>query len=196
MFALTKPASAAHELIPAIGDRPAVRVTFPAQPTLLALRAGRRAVGDALRAGGPDAEERAADAFTVALIRHSILSWEGIGDADGNPVEPTADVEIRDEAGVVTEVVPGTISAFLAEPRLVEAADEKWVLPWTMLDAEKNGLSLSPNGISAGAMPAGDTANSAAKPDALVDATTTTAVPPVPTTDTKPALKRGKRSGS
>jgi hypothetical protein len=196
MFALSKPGPAAHELIPAIGDRPAVRVTFPAQPTLLALRAGRRAVGDALRAGGPDADERAADAFTVALIRHSILSWEGIGDADGNPVEPTADVEIHDETGALVAVEPGTISAFLAEPRLVEAADEKWVLPWTLLDAEKNGWSLSPNGISAGATPAGDTANSAATPDASVDATTTTAALPAPTIDTKPAPKRGKRSGS
>jgi hypothetical protein len=196
MFALSKPAPAAHELIPAIGDRPAVKVTFPAQPTLLALRAGRRAVADALRAGGPDANERAADAFTAALIRHSILSWEGIGDADGNPVEPTADVELRDYDGSLIEVVPGTISAFLAEPRLVEAADEKWVLPWTMLDAEKNGWSLSPNGISAGATPVVDTASSPATPDVSVDATTTTAAPPVPTTDTKPAPKRGKRSGS
>ncbi|MBD8548003.1 hypothetical protein [Sphingomonas sp. CFBP 8760] len=196
MFALSKPGPAAHELMPAVGDRPAVKVTFPAQPTLLALRAGRRAVGEALRAGGPDAEERAADAFTVALIRHSILSWEGIGDEEGEPVEPTPDVEIRNDAGDVIGIEPGTISAFLAEPRLVEAADEKWVLPWTMLDAEKNGLSLSPNGISEGATPAGDTANSPATPDASVDATTTTAAPPAPTIETKPAPKRAKPSGS
>ncbi len=196
MFALTKPAPAAHELIPAVGDRPAVKVTFPAQPTLLALRAGRRAVAEALRAGGPDANERAADAFTEALIRHSILSWEGIGDEAGEPVEPTPDVDILDEAGVRIGVEPGTISAFLAEPRLVEAADEKWVLPWTMLDAEKNGWSLSPNGISAGATPAVDTASSPVKPDVSDDATTTTAAPAAPTTGTKPAPKRAKQSGS
>ena len=32
-------------------------------------------------------EERAV-AFAKALARRAVLSWEGIGDADGNPIDP------------------------------------------------------------------------------------------------------------
>ncbi|MBW6524419.1 hypothetical protein KZ810_13000 [Sphingomonas sp. RHCKR47] len=192
MFALCNAKPVEHELIPAIGDNPPVKVTFPAQPSLLSLRAARRATVEALRGGGAEAEERAADAFTTTLIRHNIVSWSGIGDADGKPVEPTQDVEHRDVDGNVTSVEPGTISMFLAEPRLVEAADQLWVLPWAMADAEKNGLSLSPNGTSAGATQEADTASSSATPESSADAETTPADQPAPTSDTKRARKRAK----
>ena len=171
-YALKKPESVVVNLLPAVGDRPAVSVTFPAQPSLLSIRAARRAALDALRAGGPVADERAADAFTVALIRHNIQAWSGIGNEDDETLEPTHDVEIRDIDGNVTGVEIGTISYFLAEPRFVEVADREWVLPWALADAEKNGLSPSLNGISAGAMPVDDTANSSVTPPSTGDAVT------------------------
>lgn len=197
MFTLRKaPEPVTVTLIEQIADRPAVTVTFAPQPSLLSLRAARRAVLEQLRAGGPLAEERAADAFTSTLIRHNILSWSGIGDETEQPIEPTHDVEIRDVDGNVTGIDPGTISAFLAEPRFVERCDQEWVLPWAMADAEKNGLSLSPNGTSAGAMQEADTASSSATPGAPDAAGIMQADPPVPTSGTKPARKKAKRPGS
>lgn len=194
-YALTGAKPVEHELIPAIGDRPPVRVTFAAQPSLLSIRAGRRAALAVLRKGGPDVEERAGDAFTAEIIRHNILAWSGIG-KDGEPVEPTPDTDVLDEEGNVIGSEPGTISDFLAETRLVEAADREYVLPWSQADAEKNGWSPSPNGTSAGAMQEGNIAGSPATRDGSDDAGTTTAAPPVPTKRTKRARKPAKPSGS
>lgn len=189
MFALGTPEPVTRTLIPARGDLPAVTVDFNPQPSPISLRMARRAVAAIFRDGLPDAEERAADAFTAAIVRHNILAWSGIGNGPGQPVEPTHDREILDADGKVTGVERGTISAFLAEPRLLEAADREYVLPWAMADAEKNGFAPSPNGISAGATPARDTASSPAMPDASADA------PPAPTSSEKPARTRAKRSG-
>ena len=197
MFALKKSvAPVTVTLIEQIGDRPTVTVTFPPLPSLLSLRAARRAVLEQLRAGGPLADERAADAFTTTLIRHNILSWSGIGDEHDQPIEPTHDVEIRDVDGNVTGTEQGTISAFLAEPRFVERSDQEWVLPWAMADAEKNGLSLSPNGTSVGAMQEAGTASSSATPGGSADAAMTQAIPPAPTSATKRRRKKAKQPGS
>lgn len=194
-YALTGSTPVEHELIPAIGNRPPVRVTFNAQPSLLSIRAGRRAALAVLRQGGPDVEERAGDAFTAAILRHNILSWSGIG-KDGEPVEPTPDAEILDADGKVIGATPGTISDFLAEPRLVEAADQKYVLPWSQADAEKNGWSPSPNGTSAGATQEGNTAGSPATQADSGDAGTITVAPPVPTKPRKRKPRPAKPSGS
>jgi hypothetical protein len=186
------PAAAGPEwktLIPAIGDRPAVRVAFaPVGPK--ALRQARRAVAEILRTGGPDAMEDAGDAFTQALIRAGIRAWEGIGNLAGEIVAPTHDVEHRDEDGALLRVEPGTISLFLADARLVEAADREYVLPWTRLDAEKNGYAPSPDGISARATAAPDIAGSPATPDGTAVAGN------APTKSSSPRRKRAKRSGN
>ena len=164
MYALSKkPEPEWKELIPAQGDVPAVRVLF-APVGARSLRLARRAVAEVFRSGVPDPQEAAGDAFTEAMLRAGMLEWDGIGDDDGNPIQPTPDIDILDGGGLVIGVTPGTVSAFLAEPRLVEAADREYVLPWARRDAEKNGYAPSPAGISAGATPENDTANSPARP--------------------------------
>jgi hypothetical protein len=195
-YALKKPESVVVDLLPAVGDRPAVSVTFPAQPSLLSIRAARRAALEALRAGGPNADEHAADAFTIELIRHNIEAWSGIGNEKDEPLEPTHDVEIRDIDGNVTGVTPGTIPYFLAEPRFVEVADREWVLPWALADAEKNGLSPSLNGISAGAMPVDDTANSSVMQPNTDDAVTKKTVRRVRTKSTRRKPRPAKKPGA
>jgi hypothetical protein len=194
-YSLTGAKPVEHELIPAIGDRPPVLVTFAAQPSLISLRAGRRAALTVLRQGGPDVEERAGDAFTREIIRHNILTWSGIG-KDGEAVDPTPDTDVVDEEGNVIGSEPGTISDFLAEPRLVEAADRAYVLPWSQADAEENGWSPSQNGTSAGATQGANTAGSPATQDGSGDAGTTTDAPPVPTKPKKRVRKPAKPSGS
>lgn len=189
MWALAKPEPVTKELIPARGDHPAVTVTFNSQPSALSLRAARRAVAEVLRAD-PTAIERAGDAFTAAIIRFNLLAWTGIVDANGAVIEPTHDVVIpsdeNDEIGIVQ---PGTISAFIAEPRLFEAADREYVLPWTQVDAEKNGFAPLLNGTSEGATPETDTVTSPVTPESSGDVTN------VPIESTKPKRKRVKPSG-
>jgi len=197
MFQLSSPEPVTKTLIAAHGDRPAVTATFNPQPTPLSLRHARLAVATVMRDGQPDAVQRAADAFTAAIIRHNIVGWTGIGDADGGEVVPTHDRELTDDDGNVIGVERGTISAFLAEPRLVEAADREYVGPWVERDAEKNGSSASVNGTTAAATLAPDTASSAADTGTKADAATTKpARRPARTTSTPAKPKKGKRSGS
>jgi len=179
MYALAKPAPVTKELIPARGERPAVKVTFNPQPSPLSLRIARRAAAEVLRAGGANVDERAGDAFSGAVIRHNIIGWEGIGDENDQPIEPTPDVEHRNEDGAIVRIEPGTISAFLAEPRLFDAADREYVLPWAQLDAEKNGYAPGPSGTGLGEMPAPGTVETFAAP--------------APTAAAKPTAQRGRK---
>ena len=201
MFALSsKPGPVWATLIAAHDDEPAVRVLFaPVSPK--ALRHARRAVSSILRAAGgrvtDDVTDDAGDAFTAALIRHGIREWEGIVDEDGTPIAPTPDREIYGEDGELLRAEPGTITAFLAEPRLVEAADREYVLPWTRADAEKNGSAPSRSGTSAGATQAPATADSAATPGetGVVEAKTR-APRRAPTKSTSRKRTKAKLSGS
>lgn len=148
------------ELAAAAGDEPAVEVRF-APIGVKAVRAARRAAAKALGIDEDDVEE-AGDAMSRELIRRGILEWRGIGDDAGQVIEPTHDVEVKDDDGEVIEVVPGTISAFLADPRTFEAADRLYVYPWVRRDQEKNVSSASPNGTGEAATPGADIASSAA----------------------------------
>ena len=78
-------------------------------------------------------EERAV-AFAKALARRAVLAWEGIGDADGNPSEPS----------------PEAIDALLDIWPIFEAFQLTYVSKGLLLEQEKNGSALSPNGPSAG----------------------------------------------
>lgn len=198
LFALEKQEPRWIELLPARGKKPPVEVLFPPQPGAKALRKAREAAREVLRRGGSDAMMDAGEAFSMAMIRYSILDWRGIGDEREQPVAPTHDVEIVDpETGAVIEVKPGTISAFLAEPRLYEAADRVFVVPWAQRDAEKNGLAPSPAGTSAGAMPGGDTANSPARRRKTAAAgTKKPARQPAPTKKTPAKRTKVKPSGT
>ncbi len=79
-------------------------------------------------------EERAV-AVAKALARRAIISWEGIGDADGNPIEPG----------------PDAIEALLDLWPIFEAFQLSYVSKGLLLEQEKNVSALSPNGPSAGA---------------------------------------------
>jgi hypothetical protein len=79
-------------------------------------------------------EERAV-AFAKALARRAVLVWEGIGDADGNPIDPS----------------PEAIDALLDVWPIFEAFQLTYVSKGLLLEQEKNVSALSPNGPSAGA---------------------------------------------
>jgi hypothetical protein len=100
---------------------PGVRVQF--RPiTVAAILLARTAAADVLRAGGDDAMVKAGVAFARSLAHSGIGAWEGIGDADGNPVEPTKD----------------TIDAALEVWSLFDSIDRLYVGPALIQDAEKN----------------------------------------------------------
>ncbi|ARP98198.1 hypothetical protein [Pseudorhodoplanes sinuspersici] len=100
---------------------PGVRVQF--RPiTVAAILLARTAAADVLRAGGDDAMVKAGCAFTRSLAHSGIVAWEGIGDADGNPVEPTKE----------------TIDAAVEVWALFDAVDRLYVGPALLQDAEKN----------------------------------------------------------
>jgi len=100
---------------------PGVRVRF--RPiTVAAILLARTAAAEVLRVGGEDAMVKAGIAFTSSLAHSGIATWEGIGDADGNPVEPTKE----------------TIDAALELWPLFDAIDRLYVGPALIQDAEKN----------------------------------------------------------
>ena len=89
-------------------------------------------------------EERAV-AFAKALARRAVLAWEGIGDADGNPIDPS----------------PEAIDALLDVWPIFEAFQLTYVSKGLLLEQEKNAFALSPNGPSAGASDTARVANPA-----------------------------------
>ena len=91
----------------------------------------------------PAVQDLAADAsndtraavFAAALARRAVVDWEGVGDADGNPLL----------------VSPDGIDALLSLWPIFEAFNLQYVSPGMLLDAEKNGSAPLPTGTSAGA---------------------------------------------
>ena len=112
---------------------PGVRVRL--RPLTTALMVAAR--GDPAIADLPEgaATEEAALAMAKALARRAILGWEGIGDVDGNPIEPS----------------PEAIDALLDIWPAFEAFQTHYVAKALLLDAEKNGSAPLPTGPSAGA---------------------------------------------
>jgi hypothetical protein len=90
--------------------------------TVAAIIAARQAAADAIRTAGEDASTGVA-AFTRSLARWGILAWEGIGDADGKPVDPS----------------PENIDALLEVLPAFDAIDRFYVLPALIGSQEKNG---------------------------------------------------------
>jgi len=103
--------------------------------------------GDPVVAALPEdaTDEESALAFAKALARVAILDWEGVGDANSLPIDPSAEA----------------IDALLDLWPLFEAFQTKYVAKGLVLDQEKNVSSPLPNGSSTGA---GTTARAAAKP--------------------------------
>ncbi|WP_062563553.1 hypothetical protein [Paracoccus aminovorans] len=112
---------------------PGVRVKL--RPLTTALMVSAR--GDPPIADLPEgaATEEAALAMAKALARRAILAWEGIGDADGNPIEPS----------------PEAIDALLDLWPAFEAFQSHYVAKALLLYAEKNGSAPLPTGPSVGA---------------------------------------------
>ena len=85
---------------------------------------------------GPMATEALALTMAKALARQAILDWEGVGDAEGQPVP----------------VSPAAIDALLDIWPVFEAFQTLYVSKGLLLDAEKNVSPPLPIGSSAGAI--------------------------------------------
>ena len=79
-------------------------------------------------------EERAVS-FAKALARRAVLAWEGIGDTDGTPIDPS----------------PEAIDALLDVWPIFEAFQLTYVSKGLLLEQEKNASAPLPSGPSAGA---------------------------------------------
>lgn len=89
-------------------------------------------------------EERAL-VFAKALARRAVLDWDGVGDADGNVIDPN----------------PEAIDALLDIWPIFEAFQLVYVSKGLLLEQEKNVSAPSPTGPSVGAIA---TARPARKP--------------------------------
>ena len=112
---------------------PGVRVQL--RPLTTALMVATRS--DPAVEGVPEdaSDEERAVAFAKALARRAVLAWDGIGDADGKPIDPS----------------PEAIDALLDVWPIFEAFQLTYVSKGLLLEQEKNAFALSPNGPSAGA---------------------------------------------
>ncbi|KNX40695.1 hypothetical protein ROTO_27630 [Roseovarius tolerans] len=129
-----------HDLVP--GVRAELR------PLTTALMVGTRS-DPAVEAVPVDAsDEERAVAFAKALARRAVLTWEGIGDADGNPIDPS----------------PEAVDALLDIWPIFEAFQLTYVSKGLLLDQEKNVSASSPSGPSAGASATAKRAKRPAKP--------------------------------
>ena len=109
-------------------------VTVFIRPLTAAIFSAARAdleAGDLIDA---EAQEIAA-ALVKAIARRTILSWEGVGDAEGNVIEP-------DETA---------INALFDLWPIYESFNERFIARWLLLSDEGNGFAPSPTGTSAGA---------------------------------------------
>jgi hypothetical protein len=112
---------------------PGVRVQLRPLTTALMVATRSDSIVECLAADASD-EERAV-AFAKALARRAVLAWDGIGDADGNPIDPSAQA----------------IDALLDIWPIFEAFQLTYVSKGLLLEQEKNAFAPLPNGPSAGA---------------------------------------------
>ena len=112
---------------------PEVRVQLRPLTTALMVATRSDPVVEAIPEEASD--EQRAVAFAKALARRAVLSWEGIGDADGNPIDPD----------------PDAVDALLDVWPIFEAFQLTYVSKGLLLEQEKNVSALSPTGPSAGA---------------------------------------------
>jgi hypothetical protein len=125
---------------------PGVRVQLRPLTTALMVATRRDPVVESLPEEASD-EERAV-AFGKALARRAILTWEGIGDADGNPIDPS----------------PEAVDALLDIWPIFEAFQLTYVYKGLLLEQEKNASAPSPSGPSAVASATAKRAKRPAKP--------------------------------
>ncbi|WP_137703182.1 hypothetical protein [Marimonas lutisalis] len=116
-----------HDLVPG------VRVQL--RPLTTALMVATRSDTAVEEVPEEASDEERAVAFAKALARRVILAWDGIGDADGNPIDPS----------------PEAIDALLDVWPIFEAFQLTYVSKGLLLEQEKNALAPLPSGPSAGA---------------------------------------------
>lgn len=158
---------------------PGVRVQLaPVTPAafILAREQARRVFQE----GDDDAQVNAQVAFTHYLASRGIVAWEGVGDADGEPVPPTRDEGIKDASGEVVEVRKGTITLLLENYSAYESIDRLYVGPVLDQEAEKNASSPSRTGPSATATPIAEGAGKAARRRAKPAPSPSTSPEPTP----------------
>lgn len=112
---------------------PGVRVQLRPLTTALMVATRSDPAVEAVAADASD-EERAL-AFAKALARRAVLAWDGVGDADGNAIEPS----------------PEAIDALLDIWPIFEAFQLAYVSKGLLLSQEKNASAPLPSGPSAGA---------------------------------------------
>jgi hypothetical protein len=117
---------------------PGLRVQLRPLTTALMVAARADPTLDLAAAEGEDAVPTEALALTMAkaLARQAILDWEGVGDAEGQPLP----------------VSPAAIDALLDIWPVFEAFQTIYVSKGLLLDAEKNVSPPLPIGSSAGAI--------------------------------------------
>jgi hypothetical protein len=82
-------------------------------------------------------QDQLALAMAQAVARRAVLDWEGVGDAEGNPLP----------------VSPEGVTALLEVWPIFEAFQLGYVAKGLVLEQEKNVSAPSPSGTSAGAVP-------------------------------------------
>lgn len=117
--------------------------------------------------------EALGDAYSEELIVAGLVDWEGVGDAEGNPL-PCTEAHKR---------------MLVADPACFDRLDAHYVLPFALRIAEGNASPASPNGTGAGATRARAIAGSSAKPKARSGAKA------APTASTRAKRPKAKRSG-
>ena len=128
---------------------PGLRVQLRPLTTALMVEARADPALDIATSEGEHAVPTEALALTMAkaLARQAILDWEGVGDAEGQPVP----------------VSPAAIDALLGIWPVFEAFQTIYVSKGLLLDAEKNVSPPLPIGSSAGASVIAPPARAAAK---------------------------------
>lgn len=113
---------------------PGVRLKLRPLTTALMVSARSDAAIQALPSdAGP---EELAMIMAKAVARRAVLDWEGVGDAEGNPVPVTSE----------------GIDALLDIWPAFDAFQSAYVAKWLLLEQEKNVSAPLPNGGSAGAI--------------------------------------------
>ena len=128
-----------HELAPG------VRVQL--RPLTTALKVATRSDPDVEAVTDETSDETRALIFAKALARRAVLNWEGVGDADGNVINPS----------------PEAIDALLDIWPIFEAFQLVYVSKGLLLEQEKNVSAPSPSGPSGGATATARPARKAAK---------------------------------
>ena len=124
---------------------PGVRVQL--RPLTTALMVATRSDPSVEAAPEDASDEERAVAFAKALARRAVLVWEGIGDADGKPIDPS----------------PEAIDALLDVWPIFEAFQLTYVSKGLLLEQEKNVSAPLPSGPSAGAKATAKPARKSAK---------------------------------